>query len=131
MRAYHWVAALLALGAGAAAHAQCAGYYESDYAEATYYDTGYLESGSCAEVPNVLGQATSADADLILEGVGLDAGTVTARCSSATADEVIDQAPPAGTFVELGSLIALFTSNGTPCEGRPPLWLHVERGRLR
>lgn len=72
-------------------------------------------------VPNVVGQASSGAADTILEGVGLDLGGVTARCSGAANNAVISQAPPAGELADLGSLVAVLTSNGVACElqGKP------------
>jgi threonine dehydrogenase-like Zn-dependent dehydrogenase len=122
-----WVAIVLALAASGTAHAQCSGYFESTYNASGYYATGYLDDGSCAIVPNVIGEASSAAADTILEAAGLDLGTVTVHCSSATLNQVIDQTPPAGTIVTLGALIAVSTSNNTPCEGRPPLWLQADK----
>jgi len=132
VRLIRWAAVALLLSAGGAAHAQCSGYFESSYPDSGYYASGYLEEGSCVATPNVIGQASSAAADVILEAIGLDLGNVTARCSAVTLNQVIDQAPPAGTIVALGTLVAISTSNNTPCEGRPQLWLgvHVE-GRRR
>jgi PASTA domain-containing protein len=79
-------------------------------------------------VPNVVGQATAAAADMILEGVGLDAGTVTAICSGAANNSVISQAPAAGVLVSLGSIVDLFTSNGVACVGGIRLILDINLG---
>lgn len=129
MRLIRYAAAALALLASGQAAAQCSGYFDEDYVETGYFASGYLEEGSCVVVPLVIGEASAAAADATLEALGLDLGTATARCSAATLDQVIDQAPPAGTVVPLATLVDVFTSNNTPCEGRPPLWLHLERRR--
>ena len=127
MRLIRWAFGAALLLAGGAAHAQCEGYFESGYVDTGYFASGYLEEGDCVATPDVIGEASSAAADLVLEAVGLDLGTVTARCSSAALNQVIDQAPPAGTIVALGTLVVISTSNNTPCEGRPPLWLQADR----
>lgn len=67
------------------------------------------------EVPNVIGAVNAAAAESTLEGVGLDIGTVTPRCSAETADEVVGQNPAPGVLVELASLVDVLTSNGTEC----------------
>ena len=72
----------------------------------------------CVSVPNVIGEASSAAADAILEGDDLDLGGVTERCSDEADNEVVGQAPPAGTMVESGSLVDLLVSNGVECKLR-------------
>lgn len=129
IRTLRIVAALLLITSGGVAHAQCSGYFDSGYVDTGYYDVGYLEDGSCVVVPDVTDQVSSAAADVELEALGIDLGTATARCSSEMVNYVTDQSPPAGTIVALASLVNVFTSNGSPCEGRPPLWLHLERLR--
>ena len=86
-------------------------------------------AGGDVAVPNVIGQASAAAADAILEGDGLDLGTNTVKCSSAAASEVTSQAPSSGTLVSLGTLVNVDTSSGTPCRGSPPLWLKLETDR--
>lgn len=71
-------------------------------------------------VPNVVGQANAAAATAILQGEGLDAGAVIARCSAETEDEVVGQDPAPGVNVALASLVDLLVSNGIECpSGRP------------
>ena len=70
-------------------------------------------------VPNVIGQADFAAADAILEGDGLDGGTETESCSAETENEIIRQNPAAGVEVDLGTLVDVVSSSGTPCSGRP------------
>lgn len=75
----------------------------------------WAESAPLVAVPNVVGEANAAAADAILEGDGLDAGSVTERCSDAADDEVIGQTPESGAMVALGSLVDLRVSNGVVC----------------
>lgn len=77
------------------------------------------DSAPQVAVPSVIGQADSAAADAILEGDGLDLGTDTPRCSTATENEIVSQNPAAGTQVALGSLVDVYSSNGVACTGRP------------
>jgi hypothetical protein len=69
-------------------------------------------------VPNVIGEASSAAADAILEADGFDLGGVTERCSGAPDDEVVGQSPPAGSLASLGALVSILVSNGVECELR-------------
>lgn len=77
-------------------------------------------------VPAVIGEASFAAADAILEGDGLD-GFEVVTCSSAASGEVVNQAPPAGTLVQLATVVSVYVSSGTPCRGRPQLWLGPRR----
>jgi len=76
-------------------------------------------ASSSVAVPDVVGEADSAAADTILEGDGLDLGSVFERCSAEADNEIIGQNPDAGTLVALGSLVYVTASNGTECSGRP------------
>jgi len=67
-------------------------------------------------VPDVIGM-TEAEADAAFEGAGLDTGNVATVCSTATAGDVVSQAPPAGASVAPGSLVDIALSSGTPCVG--------------
>jgi hypothetical protein len=87
------------------------------FADGTFADgtfAGCSVPGS-TEVPNVIGEASSAAADTILEGEGLDLGTVTERCSAEPDNEVVGQSPGPGTLVEDDSLVDLLVSNGVEC----------------
>lgn len=81
--------------------------------------TFVTDADTTVEVPDVVGEADFAAADAVLEGVGLDGGTETAVCSPAAASEIVGQNPQAGDFVELGTLVNLLSSSGTPCTGGP------------
>lgn len=119
------VACALLLAAHTAS-AQCDGYFESDYNDASYYATGYFEENNCIVAPDVVGLSQAA-ADVALEAVGLDTGNVVSRCSGQASGEVIDQIPPAGTVLAPGSLVDINISNGTPCEGaRSRMRLNLE-----
>lgn len=112
--------------AGHTASAQCAGYFEGSYNDAGYYSSGYFEENNCVATPDVVGLSQAA-ADAALMLAGLDTGNVVSRCSNQASGEVIDQIPPAGTVLALGSLVDINISNGVPCEGqRSRLWLNLE-----
>lgn len=79
-----------------------------------------LESGTGStrvDVPNVVGEASYAAADLILEALGLDAGTEIEQCSDAVNNSVVLQDPSAGTRVDIGTIVNLWTSTGVACRG--------------
>jgi hypothetical protein len=69
------------------------------------------------EVPVVIGEASPAAADAILEAALLDLGDVGLTCSAAAADEVLSQNPAAGATVDEGSLVDIVVSNGVVCTG--------------
>lgn len=77
------------------------------------------------QVPTVTGEATSAAADAILEGVGLDLGVAADRCydrgTSPAVGEVIGQSPAAGTIVPLATLVNIEVATALECvlRGRP------------
>lgn len=75
---------------------------------------GASAAPTTVEVPNVVGQADFATADGLLEADGLD-GLEVEECSSAADGEVIRQSPIAGTLVDLGTIITVFTSSGVEC----------------
>jgi hypothetical protein len=66
-------------------------------------------------VPDVVGEASSAAADVILEAALLDLGAVTARCSAAALNEVLGQDPAPGVLVAAGELVDVLVSNGVAC----------------
>lgn len=86
-----------------------------------------LEGG--VTVPNVVGEANSAAADVILEAVGLDLGTVSEQCSAEPDDEVLAQNPLSGANALLGSLVDINVSNGVACSydltGIPAGWRSI------
>lgn len=88
------------------------------FATTVWADGVWYENVAQGVVPDVVGQASAAAADAILEGDGFDAGTVFSRCSAATADEIIAQNPAAGAMANLGSTVDLYASNGQACRGR-------------
>lgn len=115
------LAALLILGGILAPlpGAWAADYFESGFHVSGYFETGYFEAEEAGvSVPDVVGEADFATADGILEGVGLDGGTETVRCSAETANEIIAQNPAAGISVPLATLVDLISSSGTACAGR-------------
>jgi beta-lactam-binding protein with PASTA domain len=65
-------------------------------------------------VPDVVGEASFAAADAILEGDGLD-GLELEACSAAMAGEIVAQNPSAGTLVALGTVVGVSASSGTEC----------------
>lgn len=107
------VAALLSV----AANAQAADYFEPTYFATGYFETNYFEAAAAGPVavPNVVGEASFAAADTILEGDGLDGGTETEVCSAAANNEIVGQSIAAGTLVAGGTLINLRSSNGMAC----------------
>lgn len=123
------VAVVALLFTAGLAHAQ-------NFIDSGFFKSGFVQddffigdaAGADVPVPDVVGQASFAAADAILEGDGLD-GLDTAVCSSAAAGEVVSQAPSAGVDVPAATVVVVFTSNGTPCKGRPPLWLWLETDR--
>ena len=76
--------------------------------------------GSQVPTTNVIGQASSAAADTLLEADGLDLGSVVARCSTAAMDEVVGQDPAPGVLVDLLTLVDILVSNGVECAGGRP-----------
>ncbi len=80
------------------------------------------------EVPDVVGLSLAA-ADTALEMVGLDTGTTSAVCSAEAANEVLEQDPLAGAFVELAALVDLEYSSGVECTyslvGIPAGWYSI------
>jgi hypothetical protein len=80
------------------------------------------------EVPNLLSESL-AEADVILEALGLDTGTTTAVCSLEAANEVTSQDPAAGVDVALGALVDLNYSSGVECSydltGIPDGWYTI------
>jgi hypothetical protein len=100
-------------------------FADGTFADGTFADGTFAGGGDCdaltVEVPNVIGEASVAAAEAILELSGLDIGTDTASCSSLALNVIIGQDPTAGTDVEVGSLVNVIYSNGTPCanRGRP------------
>lgn len=124
--------AAIALGIMLAAPAR------ADFIAPGFFSTGFIEAGFFEEdaagtvaVPNVVGEASAAAADAVLEGVGLDLGTDTARCSAAASGEVIGQSPPPGAEVALATLVNVDTSSGVACSGRPPLFLQLQPTELK
>jgi hypothetical protein len=92
-------------------------FASGSFADGTFADgtfAGCSVPGS-TEVPNVIGEASAAAADAILEAEGADLGSVTARCSAEPEDEVVGQSPAPGTLVEEDSLVDLLVSNGVEC----------------
>jgi len=95
-----------------------ADFIDSGFFATGFDETGFFEAdGAPADipVPNVVGEADSAAADAILEGDGLDLGTVTTHCSAAALDEIIGQDPLAGVLVSLGTLVNVTASDGMAC----------------
>lgn len=90
------------------------------WASTSWADGAWYEAGGDVAVPNVIGQANSAAADMILEGDGLDLGAVTERCSDAADDEVVGQDPAPGVLVDLASLVDVLVSNGVECPSGSP-----------
>jgi hypothetical protein len=88
-------------------------------------------AGDEVTVPDVVGEASFAAADLILEGLLLDGLDLGAVCSPAAASEIVSQAPPAGTIVPSGTLVALTASSGVACSGSGFLFLfeRLEAGK--
>lgn len=70
---------------------------------------------SSSAVPNVVGQASAAAADAILEAAGFDMGGTTDRCSDEPDNEVVGQDPAPGALAAPGTLVALLLSNGVVC----------------
>lgn len=70
---------------------------------------------STVAVPNVVGEASFAAADAILEAALLDGGTETEVCSAATNNSIVSQSPAAGTLVAEDTLVNLRSSNGVAC----------------
>lgn len=112
-------AALLVLGALAVMPARASmeddGVWAAGVWATTVFADGVWYEDNLIAVPNVVGQASAAAADAILEGDGLDLGGATARCSPETLDAVVGQSPAAGTQVALGSLVDVLVSNGVEC----------------
>lgn len=81
------------------------------------------------QVPDVKGIDLE-EADMALEAVSLDTGTVTTRCSAEEENIVLRQTPKAGAFVELGSLIDLVASSGEECppSGKPVNSISIDIG---
>ena len=65
------------------------------------------------EVPSLIGLTSPEDARSALEEVGLALGTVEQRDSDQPENYVLDQDPPAGRSVELGTRVDIVVSNGT------------------
>ena len=82
-------------------------------------------------MPNLIGEANAAAADAILEGVGLDLGGSTARCSAEILDVVIGQSIGPGVSVDIGTLVDVLVSNGVACRqsGSPGVKLRGLRMR--
>lgn len=99
------------------AHALQDGAWDSSaWAPAVWASGVWQESVTLTTVPNVIGEASASAAATVLQGEGLDAGGVTARCSAETEDEVVGQSPGPGAMVPEGSLVDLLVSNGEPCK---------------
>jgi hypothetical protein len=114
------------------AGAQC--FFEDAFLEDSFTEDAFFEgcTGSVAvSVPNVIGEASSAAADTILEGVGLDLGGVNERCSAAADNEVIAQSPAPGALVALGALVDVIVSNGVVCTAIPGSGVRLRGLRMR
>jgi hypothetical protein len=148
---------LIALGLlGASLQAGATGFLDTQLLDPQFLDPQYLQSEGDApapddptgflgwvgiplmgadapgpgdvEVPNLLAE-NLAEADVILELLGLDTGTTTAGCSAEAANEVTAQNPSAGEFVALATTVDLNYSSGTPCSydltGIPDGWYSI------
>lgn len=105
-----------------------ADYFESGFHVSGYFEGGYFEVDSALiAVPDVVGEANFAAADMILEAASLDGGTETVACSAETADEILAQNPVAGTEVAASTSVDLTSSSGTACTGRPAVRLGIEQ----
>jgi hypothetical protein len=108
-------------------------FADGTFADGTFADGtfgGCVGSGD-VEVPNVIGEASFAAADAILEGDDLD-GSESSRCSAETVGEVIAQSPSAGLLVASGTVVSVTTSSGMECSGGRPrrrLGLGLESAR--
>jgi beta-lactam-binding protein with PASTA domain len=76
-----------------------------------------LNDAAQVAVPDVVGEASPAAADAILEAALLDLGEVGLTCSAAAEDEVLSQNPAVGATVDEGSLVDIVVSNGVVCTG--------------
>lgn len=102
------------------------GVAAADFFEAGFLVSGFDEAGffevddGTVEVPNVIGEADSTAAEMVLNAAGLVLGNVLARCSDAATDEVVGQDPAPGTSVASMTAVDVLVSNGIECaSGRP------------
>lgn len=87
-----------------------------------------FSTASLVPTTDVVGQASFAAADALLEADGLD-GTEVEVCSAAPDNEVVSQDPLAGSMVSLGAIVTVRTSNGVECTwdttGIPAGWYTI------
>lgn len=72
----------------------------------------------CSPITDVVGQASAAAADTLLEADGFDLGVETESCSAAADNSIIRQNPAAGVEAAAGTLVDVVSSNGVACTGR-------------
>lgn len=113
-----WLAALALLAFPALAAEEEPSWALGSWASGSWASGSWGVDENTVAVPDVVGEADFAAADLVLEGVGLDGGTETEKCSGAPDNEIIDQSIASGTIVALGTLVNLSSSNGVAC---PPV----------